>query len=78
MSAEEPVTLSTLDGKVESLDGKVDALQNDVKEIYYMLAKRQNGSKQFSRLTVQQKIATVYAELLITAKQAGVSLPVTD
>ncbi|MGC1177197.1 MAG: hypothetical protein WA843_03950 [Candidatus Saccharimonadales bacterium] len=59
------------------LDGKVTALQNDVKEIYYMIAKMQNAaqpSARFNKPTIEQKMRTVYAELLATAEQADVAL----
>ncbi len=60
------------------LDGKVTALQNDVKEIYYMLAKMQNApaqDKQFHKLPLKQKILSVHQNLMATAQEAGVTLP---
>ena len=60
------------------LDGKVTALQNDVKEMYYMLAKLQNApaqDKKFLKLSIKQKILALHANLLTTAQESGVELP---
>lgn len=65
----------------EKLDGKVTALQNDVKEIYYMIAKMEKettaSSKKFLKLSLEKKILKTNSNLLIIAKQAGISLPRT-
>jgi|GEM_PF-1302486 len=60
-----------------SLEGKADSLEADVKEIYYMIAKmEQSGpSKKFNKLTVEQKVRSVYSDLQTTAIEAGVTLP---
>ena len=63
---------------IAPIEGKVDALQNDVKEIYYMIAKMEKSKgdhKRFLKFNVEQKIKSVYADLQLTAKEAGVTLP---
>lgn len=65
-------------GSLSSLEGKVEALEADVKEIYQMLAeqqKRDTPSKQFSKLTIEEKLLKLNDELLAAAKEAGISLP---
>lgn len=63
---------------LERLEGRVEALEADVREIYLMLAdlqKSQTPNKQFKKLTLEQKLLKINAELLATAKEAGISLP---
>lgn len=62
----------------ESLEGRVEALESDVKDIYLMLAdlqKAQLPDMQFKKLNLEQKLLKINAELLATAKEAGISLP---
>lgn len=69
---------SLLDKKLDPVLGKLEALENDVKEIYYMIAKLEKSesvSNKFSKLSVEQKILKMYKELKQTAKEAGVNLP---
>lgn len=51
-----------------SLEGKVEAAQNDVKEMYYMLAKMQNAK-------LEDNIKSVHSDQVVTAKEAGITLP---
>lgn len=63
---------------LENLEGRVEALESDVREIYLMqknLQKSQAPNKQFNKLTLEQKLLKINAELLATAKEAGISLP---
>lgn len=63
---------------LERLEGRVEALEADIREIYLMLAdlqKSQVPNKQFKKLTLEQKLLKINAELLATAKEAGISLP---
>ena len=56
---------------------EIKALDNDVKEIYSMLSTLQRSvftDKQFSRLSLEQKLMTIHAETLAVAKQAGITL----
>lgn len=60
------------------LQNEVEALRNDIKEIYDMivdLQKSQDSSKHLKKMTVEEKILKVHAELVETARKAGVSLP---
>jgi len=63
---------------IEPLENEIKALGNDIKEIYDMIAELQSGTitdKEFKKKSVEEKLLTLNAELLATAKQAGVSLP---
>lgn len=54
------------------------ALENDIKEIYQMLASMQRGmisDERFQKLSVEDKLLTLNTELLYVAKQARVELP---
>lgn len=65
-------------GSLISLEDKVITLEADIKEIYLMLAdfqKAQLPDKQFKKLNLEQKLLKINAELLATAKEAGISLP---
>jgi hypothetical protein len=67
-----------VDRKLEPLFGKLEALENVIKEIYSMLSELQSTSitdKKFKKLTLEDKLLTLNAELLATAKQAGITLP---
>ncbi len=60
------------------LQNEIEALRNDIKEIYDMIAESQksNGSSNhLKKLTVEEKILQIHAELVEAAKQAGVVLP---
>lgn len=57
---------------------EIEALENDVREIYKMLAVIQKAvftDKQFAKLSLEQKLKTLHAEALSAAKQAGIILP---
>ncbi len=63
---------------LDRLEGRVEALESDVKDVYLMLAdfqKAQLPDKQFKKLNLEQKLLKINAELLATAKEAGISLP---
>ena len=65
-------------GSLVRLKDKVTALEADVKEIYFMLTDLQQSqlpNKQLKKLTLEQKLLKINAELLATAKEAGISLP---
>jgi hypothetical protein len=61
-----------------SLRDELKALRNDIKEIYDMIAElrgRTLTDKAFEKLSLEQKLLTLNAELLAAAKQAGLTLP---
>lgn len=63
---------------MKPLNDEVLALRNDIKEIYNMISELQTSTitdKKFNKLTLEKKLLTLNAELLATAKQAGVTLP---
>ena len=67
-----------LDARLKPLEGKLEALENDVKEIYHMLAQTQRDmglGRNFQHLTLEQKLLRLNTELVAAAKQAGISLP---
>jgi hypothetical protein len=58
------------------IQNELEAIRNDLKEIYGMIADLQKASNSsFDKLTVEGKILTLYKQLLVAAKQAGVTLP---
>jgi hypothetical protein len=63
---------------IEPLRNELQALRSDIKEIYDMLSELQKEitpDEQFSKLSLEQKLLKLNAELLAAAKQAGISLP---
>jgi ABC-type cobalamin/Fe3+-siderophores transport system ATPase subunit len=63
---------------VTPLEGRLEALENDIKEIYTMLKDLQGSAitdKNFRKLSLKKRLLTINAELLATAKDAGVTLP---
>ncbi|HUB94020.1 MAG TPA: hypothetical protein VMB52_05965 [Verrucomicrobiae bacterium] len=70
--------VSIIEETVNPLRGNVKTLSNDIKNIYQMIGDLQkaigiNGS--FEKLTIENKILHLHAELVEVARQAGVSLP---
>jgi len=66
--------LGSVNDKLDAMTGRIKALENDVHDIYLMLAKRNAGSPNFSKLNLEEKIRTTYEQLKITAKEAGITL----
>jgi hypothetical protein len=63
---------------VSPIKGDLEALSNDIKEIYGMIAdlqKSQKPDKDFSKLSIENKILKLHSQLIEAAKQAGVTLP---
>lgn len=66
-----------IDDLDDKLSGKVEAVENDIKELYAMVAILQNVSmpdKKFAKLSLEQKILQTHAEVVALARQAGVKL----
>ena len=66
------------DKKLDPLFGKLEALENDIKEIYEMLSELQKATtvdRDFRKLSLEEKLLRVNAELIATAQQAGIQLP---
>jgi uncharacterized protein (UPF0335 family) len=64
--------------EIKSFIDEIEALRNDIKEIYDMivdLQKSQDSSKHLKKMTVEEKILKVHAELVGTARQAGLTKP---
>ena len=72
-------------GEVAPIYGELASIRSDLEEIYDRLTSLEHiltsvehniiPSKQFEKLTLEQKILKLNSELLIAAKQAGISLP---
>ena len=63
---------------LHTMDGRMEALENDVKELYGMVADLQRAKKEnqkFNKLPLEKKILQTHADLLLVAKEAGVVLP---
>ncbi len=63
---------------LHTMDGRMEALENDVRELYGMVADLQKAKKEnhkFNKLPLEKKILQTHAELLLVAKEAGVVLP---
>jgi len=73
---EEVRSYFTSEGR-ELIREEVEALEKDVREIYRMLSRLQKNvftDKQFKKLNLEQQLATINAELISVAKQAGITL----
>ncbi|MGH9856267.1 MAG: hypothetical protein ACRD4B_00350 [Acidobacteriota bacterium] len=67
-----------IDNLSDELNGRIDALEADVRQLYLMVSKLEQGTitdKKFANLSLKKKLLTLNAELLETAKQAGITLP---
>ena len=63
---------------LHSLDDRVQLLESDVKEIYYMIADLQIHNttvKGFAKLPLEENILKAYSDILMMAKEAGITLP---
>lgn len=72
------VGLKPIEDKIDSLAGRIEALESDVREIYRMLAELQKGQQstnKFLKLSLEEKILKTYHDVVMTAKQAGITLP---
>ncbi len=70
--------LSGIEQRLDTIESKLDGLDEDIRSLYKLvdqLKKSQGNDKKFLKLDVEQKILRLHADLLSTAKQAGVSLP---
>lgn len=64
--------------RLDSLENEVKAIRNDIKEIYDMIAELQGRAitdEKFEKLPLEEKLLKINAELLVAAKQAGITLP---
>jgi chromosome segregation ATPase len=69
-------SVRVLNMSMDELSGRVEALENDIKEIYIMLANQtQITDKKFAKFSLEEKLLKLNAELISTAKQAGIVLP---
>lgn len=69
---------SAIDNKIKPLAAEIQALRNDIKEIYKMIAELQKGTitdQSFAKLSLKERLLRINAELLLAAKQAGITLP---
>ena len=57
------------------LKGRVEALENDIKELYELVSEQSRADKISDKLSVEQKVLKMHAELIQIARQANVSLP---
>ena len=76
MLREHSEQLNNLQQTATNIEGRLTALEADVKELYRMLAKRQNGlPDDLSKKDTEQKVIAMYQDVLAIAKQLGVRLP---
>ena len=70
--------LTSLESSFENFDGRLQALENDVKDIYEMLAAKpvsSFGNRAYAKLTNQQKLLELHKEVRHLASLEGVTLP---
>jgi predicted nucleic acid-binding Zn-ribbon protein len=67
-------TASSLHQRFDQLEGKVEAIENDIKDIYVMLAEVPSDNK-FAKLSIEKKLLKAHSLIIDAAKQAGVTLP---
>lgn len=63
---------------LNNLDGRVEAIENDIKELYEMVADLQKAKQEnhnFDKLSLEKKVLQTHAEILLVAKEAGIILP---
>ncbi|CAN5430238.1 hypothetical protein BH10PAT3_BH10PAT3_0560 [soil metagenome] len=63
---------------IRPIQDELQGLRNDIKEIYDMISDLRStipSNKLFQKLSVEQKLLKLNAELLYAAKQAGITLP---
>lgn len=63
---------------LEELNGRVTALEADIKELYLIQVKHAQqtpSEKKFAKLSLEKKLLKINTELLITAREAGITLP---
>ncbi len=64
--------------EIEPIKSEIQALRNDIKEIYDMIEElRDTGisDKEFQKLSQEEKLLKINAELLTVARHAGIELP---
>ncbi len=64
--------------QIGPLANEIQALRSDINEIYNMIAELQGKAitdKKFKKLSLEEKLLTLNAELLAAAKEAGIVLP---
>ena len=72
------IVRSTVKKELRPISGELEALRNDIKEIYDTISVLRNKSlpdKQFQKLSLEEKLLKLNSELLVAAKQAGITLP---
>lgn len=70
--------LAPINEKLDNLIGRITAIENDIRDIYQMIAelqRLQGPTARFEKLTLEQKLLKLNTELLAAAKQAGITLP---
>ncbi len=70
--------LTSLESSFGNFDGRLQALENDVKDIYEMLAAKpvsSFGNRAYAKLTNQQKLLELHKEVRHLASLEGVTLP---
>lgn len=62
---------------VQPIAGELEALGSDIKEIYSMISELQKTPRNTSiqKLSLENKILKLHADLVEAARQAGVKLP---
>ena len=69
-------SVRVLNMSMDELSGRVEALENDIKESYIMWANEtQSTDKKIAKFSLEEKLLKLNAELISTAKQAGIVLP---
>ncbi|MEI9913869.1 MAG: hypothetical protein WDN66_02585 [Candidatus Saccharibacteria bacterium] len=64
--------------EVTPIYDELEAIRSDIEEIYDRITAIEHKiipSKQFEKLTLEQKILKLNSELLVAARQAGITLP---
>ena len=64
--------------EIRPIQNEIKGLRSDIKEIYDRLDELEGKimpDKNFNKLSLEQKILKLNSELIVAAKQAGVSLP---
>jgi hypothetical protein len=59
------------------LEGRVEAVEADIKELYAMVSAQRPtyAGKKLAKLSMEQKVLQMHAEVKLLAQGAGVTLP---
>ncbi len=74
----ESIISTRVEPRFDNVEGKLETLENDIKDIYEMIADLQKLTRQvahFEKYDLEQKVVTAYKGIVAIAQQEGIKLP---